>query len=276
MSIKSILALYSGDAQGSSGLRLAIQMAHKYGAHLTGAVWHGPSLLESRHRRYMSQDVFDMLAHQDSERVTEIRADYEARLASDGAGLGATFLDLPSTAGFSLADCVRGYDIVVMCSRAAEIGREHFTARPDVIALQGGRPLILVPEDYAVAEINEHALVAWDGKRAAARALGDAMHILETKMRVTVLTIGDESSIPHPPGDDIMTLLGRHGIEARRLFRPAGGGGVARTILDASAEVGAGLLVMGAYEHSRFSEYLLGGVTRDIFELATLPVFMSH
>lgn len=276
MSIKSILALYSGDEQGSSGLRLAIQMAHKYGAHLTGAVWHGPSLLESRHHRYMSQDVLNMLAHQDSQRITGIRTDFEARLASDGAGLGASFLDLPSTAGFSLADCARGYDIVVMGTRAAEIGREHFTARPDVIALQSGRPLILVPQEYAAAEINEHALVAWDGKRAAARALGDAMHILETKTRVTVLTIGDESRISQLPGDDIMTLLERHGIDAKRLMRPAGGGGAAQTILDTCGEVGAGLLVMGAYEHSKFSEYLLGGVTRDIFDLASLPVFMSH
>lgn len=276
MSIKSILALYSGDAQGSSGLRLAILMARKYGAHLTGAVWHGPSLLESRYRRYMNQQILNMLAAQDSERVAEIRADFEARLASEGSGLTRSFLDLRSTQNFSLADCARGYDIVVMGSRAAEIGREHFIARPDILALNSGRPLILVPQDYAAAEINEHALVAWDGKRAAARALGDAMHILETKTRVTVLTIGEESSIPLHPGDDIMALLGRHGIEATRLVRRAGHGGVARTILDTCAEVGAGLLVMGAYEHSQFSEYLLGGVTRDIFEQADLPVFMSH
>ena len=276
MSIKSIFALYSGDAQGSSGLRLAIQMARKYGAHLTGAVWHGPSLIESRYRRYMNQEVLDLLTAQDSARVAEIRADFEGRLASEGPGITGSFLDLPSTRGFSLADCVRGYDIVVMGSRAAEVGREHFTARPDVLALESGRPLILVPQNYALAQINEHALVAWDGKRASARALGDAMHILETKTRVTVLTIGDEKSLPHLPGDDIMTLLGRHGIETQRLVRPAGQNGVAQTILDTCAEVGAGLLVMGAYEHSRFSEYLLGGVTRDIFEQANLPVFMSH
>ena len=276
MSIKSIFALYSGDAQGSSGLRLAIQMAHKYSAHLTGAVWHGPSLLESRHGRYMNRDILGMLTDQDRQRVKEIRADFEARLASDGTGISASFLDLPSTAGFSLAACARGYDIVVMGSRAAEVGREHFTARPDVIALQSGRPLILVPQEYSTPQINEHALFAWDGKRAAARALGDAMHILETKTRVTVLTIGDDNKIGQSPGDDIMTLLKRHQIKATRLVRSAGSGGVAQTILDASAEVGAGLLVMGAYEHSKFSEYLLGGVTRDIFEMATLPVFMSH
>lgn len=276
MSIKSILALYSGDAQGSSGLRLAILMARKYSAHLTGAVWHGPSLLESRYRRYMGNEILNILSARDKERVAEIRADFEARLASEGPAVAGRFLDLPSVSGVNLAECVRGYDIVVMGSRAAEVGREHFMARPDVLALKSGRPLILVPQDYGATEINEHALVAWDGKRAAARALGDAMHILETKTRVTVLTVGEEIGSPCPPADDIVTLLERHGIEASRLLRPVGHGGVARTILDTCAEVDAGLLVMGAYEHSQFSEYLLGGVTRDIFEQANLPVFLSH
>jgi nucleotide-binding universal stress UspA family protein len=73
-----------------------------------------------------------------------------------------------------------------------------------------------------------------------------------------------------------MTLLERHGIAATRLVRPAGRGGVAPTFLDACAEVDAELLVMGAYEHSRFAEDLLGGVARDILAHAPLPALMSH
>ncbi|MBM9595399.1 universal stress protein [Rhodobacteraceae bacterium MCCB 386] len=162
-----------------------------------------------------------------------------------------------------------------MGARAAEVGREHFAARPDVVALRSGRPLILVPHEWSAPHLNDHALVAWDGKRAAARALGDAMHILETKSRITVLTIGDHEP-REKPGDDVIRLLERHGLEAERLIRPAGRDGIARTILDSCREVGAGLLVMGAYEHSKFSEDLLGGVTNDIFREADVPVLMSH
>ena len=274
MAIKSILAAYSGDAQGSAGLKLALHMARKYDAHLTGVVWHGPSVLESRYRAYMNQDVLDILTQRDAETVAEIRSDFETRIAAEG--VRASFLDLQGHSDFSLADCARGYDIVVMGRRAAEAGREHFTARPDVVALRSGRPLILVPGSYDLPALNEHALVAWDGKRAAARALGDAMHILETKDKVTVLTVGDESAAPRLPGDGVMTLLERHGIAAEHLVRPAGRGGIAQTLLAACKEVDAGLLVMGAYEHSKFSEDLLGGVTRDIFDHATVPVLMSH
>ena len=77
-------------------------------------------------------------------------------------------------------------------------------------------------------------------------------------------------------GQDVLRLLSRHGIDADLAVRPAGPGGIGRTILDACAELRAGQLVMGAYEHSKFSEDLLGGVTRDILETATLPVLMSH
>lgn len=276
MSIASILAVYSGDAAGSSGLRLAALMARKYEAHLTGVVWHGPSFLESRYRGYLNRDAVRIIRERDAEVLSEIRADFEARVTNENLSERSTFLDLAGMSDFNLAECARGYDIVVMGSRAAEVGREHFVARPDVVALRSGRPLVFVPQNYAATEINEHALVAWDGKRAAARALGDAMHILQTKSRVTVLTIGKTDALPKRAGDDILTLLGRHGISADLLLRPQGRDGIGRTILNTCAEVGAGLLVMGAYEHSKFSEDILGGVTRDIFSHTPIPVLMSH
>jgi nucleotide-binding universal stress UspA family protein len=88
-----------------------------------------------------------------------------------------------------------------------------------------------------------------------------------------VLTVGEEPR--RHPGDDVMALLGRHCIAARRLVRPPSRG-TSATILATAAEVGADLLVMGAYEHSKFSEDFLGGVTQDILTGAGLPVLMSH
>jgi nucleotide-binding universal stress UspA family protein len=275
MTIRSILAAYSGDAGGCSGLDLALFMQRKHDAHLTWVVWHGPGLIETRFRAYMTRDILDVLHERDAAQVAAMRSDFEARVAARGDPTKAHFLDLAGETDFSLAESARGFDIVVMTRLAADASRAHFTARPDVVALRSGRPVIVVPTDYAATELGEHALIAWDGKRASARALGDAMHILETKTRVTLLSVGAEAP-SEVAGTEVMTLLERHGIAATRLVRPAGRGGAAGTILDACAEVDAGLLVMGAYEHSKFAEDLLGGVTRDILAGAPLPVLMSH
>jgi nucleotide-binding universal stress UspA family protein len=274
MAIKSILVAYSGDTGGSGGLNLALQMARKYDAHLTGVVAHGPSVFEAEYSRYMTEEVLKILRDRDANVVAEIRTGFEARVAAEGLPNSASFIDLRTRGGFALAQCARGYDIVVMGRRASQVGHEHFSELPDEVALNAGRPVILVPRDYQDAKLSEHAVLAWDGKRAAARALGDAMHILGTKKQVTVLSVGDVAPLAF--GDDIVTLLQRHGIRAERLQREARRGGIARTILDTCEETGAGLLVMGAYEHSKLREELVGGVTRDILENANLPVLMSH
>jgi nucleotide-binding universal stress UspA family protein len=176
---------------------------------------------------------------------------------------------------FSLPERARCYDLVVMTRHAAEVGREHAEIRPDVVALRGGRPVITVPETGADS-LPGHVLLAWDGKRAATRALGDLLQVLGGAGRVTVLTVAARPEAPPEAGDDVMGLLGRHGIAAERLHRPPSRHGVTRTILDACTETGAGMLVMGAYEHSKFTEDLWGGVTRDILGEARIPVMMSH
>lgn len=276
MTIKSILVGYSGDAESSGGLKLAIQMARKYEAHLTGVVSHGPAFLEREFSRLMKDEVLQIIRGRDAKAVAEIKSRFESQVAAGGLGTNATFLDLHTRQGFSITECARGYDILVMGRRAAEPGRGHFGEPPEDIAVNSGRPVVLVPHGYALDALNEHAVLAWDGSRAAARALGDAMHILTTKDRVSVLTVGDVTR-KTPSAQDVLALLALHGIPAEHITRATKNrASITNTILDACAEVGAGLLVMGAYGHSRVMEEWFGGVTRDIMNDAPLPVLISH
>ena len=133
-----------------------------------------------------------------------------------------------------------------------------------------------MPPDYRTARLGDHAAVAWDGKRSAARALADAMLILENKARVTVVTVGARPPAPAPEGRDLMAHLARHGTPAEALHVAPEGRTVGRALLDACAGIGAGLLVMGAYEHSKFGEDLIGGVTNEVMRRAPIPVLMAH
>ena len=114
-----------------------------------------------------------------------------------------------------------------------------------------------------------------DGKRSAARAVGDAMPVLEEKARVTILTIGSKAPM-EVPGGGLATALRRHGINAEHIHKNRSGLSVAETIENVADEVGARLIVMGAYEHSKFSQDIFGGVTNEILKTARVPVFLAH
>ncbi len=272
MAISSILAAYSGDAEGSSGLGLALFLARAHKAHLTGVVWRGPSPVESRFQTLMPKDVLEMLTRRAAAAAEETRDGFAERVS--GESVETSFIDLEDSSEFSLSRCAQSYDLVVMGSRAAAVGREHMAARPDVVALRSGRPVILVPHDYTARALGERVVLAWDGKRAASRALGDALPLMSAGAEVTVLSVG--SAPETGPGDDMVGLLKRHGMKAKALVRQAGSRGISGTLMDGCTELGADLMVMGAYEHSKFREDILGGVTQDILEGARLPILMSH
>ncbi len=276
MALKSILAAFSGDPESCSALGLALHLQRRHAAHLTGVVWHGPDAVRGRYRNFLSSNVSAMLAERDASATASVRADFAAHVAAEGDPEAASFIDLHAIADFSLAERARAYDLVVMSRHSAELSREHGAARPDAVALRCGRPVITVPKDYTGDIYAKPVVLAWDGKRAASRALGDALHLLRLEGPIFVARIGTAEEPAPEAGDDVIGLLGRHGIEARRILRPAGRKGIPHALVEICHEVGAGLLVMGAYEHSKLSEDLLGGVTKDILSLADLPVMMSH
>jgi len=273
MAIRSILTSYTGNGGGAAALHMALLMVAKYDARLTAAVWQAPNPLRRRAGAFMTREIDRVLDEAEAAYVAERRAGFDAAVAVAGVADRADFTVLDARGG-GLAQAARGHDIVVMGGPVEGEPAADFAVRPDVVALRSGRPVLIVPPGYAEPAIRETAVVAWDGKRASARAMGDAMHILGTKERVTILGIGPD--LPAEFGQDALRLLSLHGIEAELALRPAGAGGIGATILQACDDLGAGLLIMGAYEHSKFSEDLLGGTTKDILARAPLPVLMAH
>jgi nucleotide-binding universal stress UspA family protein len=155
------------------------------------------------------------------------------------------------------------------------ISADELVLHPDRIAYESGRPIMVAPRTYRAPEINEKAVVAWDGRRTAARAFFDAMQILETKKTVEIVTIGKAERSPVPKPIDLVTILARHKVEARHHFIPLSGS-IAESVLAFCDTAKAGQLVMGAYEHSKLSEDLFGGVTTSVLRQTTLPLFLSH
>ena len=137
----------------------------------------------------------------------------------------------------------------------------------------------IVPQDWKQRQIGQSVLIAWKPTREAARALADAEDFIACADRVTVVTIDAESSeegYGAQPGADIAAHLASREAKIELLNLASAGRGEARAVLDQALAVDADLIVMGGYGRPRMSEFIFGGVTRDMVHGATVPVLMSH
>jgi nucleotide-binding universal stress UspA family protein len=143
---------------------------------------------------------------------------------------------------------------------------------------QSGRPLIVVPYIQKDGLKLDHVVCCWDGSRAAARAINDALPLLVKATTVDLLIVlnsktKNEKNEIH--GAD-MNLERRGAPDASPETVPAADIDVPNAILSYVADSSGTLIVMGGYGHAKLREVILGGVTRDMLKSMTVPVFMSH
>lgn len=274
MSIKDVLVSFCGTDSSSRAVRLAAAVARRFDAHVTGVFAHAAPYTHVQLDGYLTQSSLDIMAQ--AARETELRYEEEFNdiVAAEEQGLRTSFISAQGFPNDVLARLGRVHDLIVI-GQPNKNSSVYQDAFPDDLAMRSGRPVMVAPKGYENFELAGGAMLAWDGERAASRALADAMDLLEDQHRVKVLHVGDEKEI-RQPGQDILRHLSRHGIDAELDVQPRGGLGTSDIILNACAESDVGLLVMGAYEHSRFSEMILGGVTRDIVQKSHIPVLLSH
>lgn len=142
-----------------------------------------------------------------------------------------------------------------------------------------GRPVYIVPYIGRPNLKIRKAVIAWDGGRKSVRAVNDAIPLLQGRSEVVVLVINPEErkgAHGDKPGHDIARHLERHGIKTRVDLQIVPDFPVDTTILNYLSDVGADLLIMGAFSHSRLREKAFGGVTNTILQQMTTPVLMAE
>lgn len=144
------------------------------------------------------------------------------------------------------------------------------------IIMQAGRPVIVVPN--AIKNLNlENILIGWKDTREARRAIADALPILKLATQVTVVEICAESEVEVAEQRlaEVIAWLVRHGIAAKPVVSVSVDTDATQFISIAKQQ-GADLVVAGAYGHSRFRQWVLGGVTNDLLQLADFSSLLSH
>lgn len=140
-----------------------------------------------------------------------------------------------------------------------------------------GRPVLLLPVHTAAPVPLDVIMIAWDGSRVAARAVGDALPFLKQARVVRIVKVVGEK--PLAPDDSIDALrhhLGLHGVTAIADCEDAEGEPVGVVLARYCVKNDAKLLVMGAYGHSRVRDFIVGGATRSALASFPLPVLLSH
>jgi len=279
MTYKTILVHVDETQSSLKRTQLAHTIASQFDAHLTGIALTGISryIFEStdlgvgdpnimlhlsalRERAEKAIERFKQTCHELGVCTSEnVIANDEA---NGGLGLRARYADL----------------IIIGQSNRNEPSPSVMSDFPEFMIVNSGRPVLIVPHTTTVTSIAERSVVAWDGSRESARALTDAIPLLKLSKLVQVLIINpnqDEATHGDEPGADIALFLARHNIKVEITTRYSSHD-KGSAILSACKELGADLLVMGGYGHSRFREMIMGGATRTILESMEIPVLMSH
>jgi nucleotide-binding universal stress UspA family protein len=149
---------------------------------------------------------------------------------------------------------------------------------PERLALESGRPVLVVPYAGRFLRLGRRVVIAWKAGREAARAAFDALPLLQYAEAVHVLEVKERANAASTLGPDtsIAAALARHAIKPVVQTSIAADIKVGDEILSRLADLDADLLVMGAYGHSRFREWVFGGVTRHIARHMTVPTLFSH
>lgn len=174
---------------------------------------------------------------------------------------------------WQLAAKACAYDLIIV----PVYGHRETTAMAEGLVFEAGRPVLLLPERGGAPLRFDHVVIGWDGSRAAARALADALSFCQTAAKVTIASVTKDKDLSKAaPSSDVVRHLGRHGIAAEAVEIPADGSNAGLVLQSYCERSGADLLVMGAYGHSRVREFVLGGATRSVIEDPKLSIFLSH
>jgi nucleotide-binding universal stress UspA family protein len=281
MSYKDLLVVLDSDAASRGRIALAAALAERFASHLVG-LYPLPIPQAPRHLGYYDPALLDPFFRELRAQAQEV-SDKEREAFEHAAslrGLSAEWRVVDEGPQSDPALHARYVDLTILGQLDPDRGDVDLVRpRPEHVTLASGRPILVVPYAGRFETVGRRVLIGWNATREATRAVNDAMPLLAAAEMVTVLTIdAREGPDAHGelPGADISLHLARHDVKAEVERTVSAGIPAGEVLLSRAADLGADLLVIGAYGHSRVRELLLGGATRSILQSMTVPVLMSH
>ena len=275
MSYKTILLHLNDKGRAEALLEPAIRLASRYNAHLIGM--HVYSSVRAVTLPYGSQ--VGSLVTAERKKTEEVATTF-ARMTgkqpfvAEWRALKVLHVDLATV----VMDHSRAADLIIAGQTDPDWDLSPLLDFPERLALESGRPVLVVPYVGRYPAVGRNVVIAWKAGRESARAVFDALPLLQGADKVHILQVKErgEEEKALAPDMSIAAALARHGIKPLVRTSVAADISVGDEILSRLADLDADLLVMGAYGHSRMRELVFGGVTRHIAQHMTVPTLLSH
>lgn len=273
MALKNVLVHMTETAQSELRLETAIALCVAHDAHLTGLIVRALPVLPAYSVGPIPAMVLEPFEAQQDAAVAKARAAFDSAVKRAGWTDRSNCVQTEGNATEIVGVQARYADLTVTGQDVPD--EDQWEISTVDLILRSGRPVLVTPHGTENKTVGEHIVIAWNASREAARAVADAIPLLETAKSVEILTVGPEPG-KTVPGVNIAQHLAHHGIavEVKRLGASEADAGEA--LLNYIENGNTDLLVMGAYGHSRIREFVFGGTTRHILRKMTIPLLMSH
>ncbi|MGZ9810161.1 universal stress protein [Pseudoroseicyclus sp. H15] len=262
------LATLALDIDGPEPLDTAIANARRFGMHLEVLCAQTAQFDISP---YLTPDAVTVtrLLEEGLEALKEVRQKAEARLSREEIAWSVSVPQREGSAvAIEMAQRLRFADLV--CLPRAVVAEPARARLFEAMLYNSHAPLLLTDRD--LGDVGT-VVIGWDGSDVALSAVRAALPILAQAKSVEIVMVD-------PPyegfGQALAVMLSRRGIEPELTALPKGSRRVADTLATRAREVGADLLVAGAYGHARLREALIGGVTRDLLAPSDLPLLLAR
>lgn len=273
MSYAVLMAYIEADGKPEQRVRIAASLADKFNATLIGLSAlpiHPPFLIEGVVIWQASpSDIAELMS------ALSAKEDWFRNIAgADHRKLEwRGILDLATD---TLCGEARSADLVVIGQPRGE-DEAYGSLDPAEALLKIGRPVLVVPDGLSSLRA-EHVVIGWKETREARRAVLDALPFLHEAARVTIAEICEEGEERYAQEHiaDVVRYLTKHRIKSEPHLLFAEGTAGAAQLIKLAQDEGADLLVTGAYGHSRFGEWIFGGMTQDLLTKSPICCLMSH
>jgi nucleotide-binding universal stress UspA family protein len=263
MSFTSVMVSLTVDQTNEAVLGVAGQFAERFEAKIIGiaaSVLSPPPYFMAGD---MAQDFIDQGEASIRNRLAEMEEAFRAAMKGRAKDVEwRSSLEIPAR---YVAREARAADALITAGDGDAIVDPFAVAGPSDLVMQVGRPLLVVPPDVRWLDLRS-ALVAWKDCPEARRAIADAVPLLRKAGEVVVAAVAEVEAEGNRAElssqlEDVVAWLARHGIRATGQV-PERSGNVGIQLDRIASNIGAGVVVAGAYGHSRFREWVLGGVSR--------------